>query len=247
MSATAHKRTSPTGAACAQCGAPLADDQEWCLECGTARTVIHEAPEWRIPVAIAGGLVALMAAGAVLALVVASNDVNRKAVFQPTRASAVTSSPAVGAAPATPGATTTPAVAPTAPNTPTVARGAGDHAGAAAPERRTTAAAPTRLSARRDKSGITIAGWPARLGGWTVILTVNTTRAAAEGWARSIGARGIPVGVLKSSQHRSLTPGFWIVFSGRYPTGAAARLAARKLLAEGEPLAHAHMVAPPRG
>jgi hypothetical protein len=85
------------------------------------------------------------------------------------------------------------------------------------------------------------------LGGWTVILTVNTTRAMAEGWARSIGARGIPVGVLKSSQHRGLAPGYWIVFSGRYATGRAARLAAGRLLAEGEPLAHAHLVAPPGG
>src|SRR6202040_3231889 len=90
-----------------------------------------------------------------------------------------------------------------------------NHAAAPATRRSAATSAPTRLSQRRDQSGITIAGWPARLGGWTVILTVNTTRAMADGWARSIGARGIPVGVLKSSQHRGLTPGYWIVFSGR--------------------------------
>ena len=37
---------------CLVCGAPLADDQEWCLECGAARTVIHSPPDWRVGLAI---------------------------------------------------------------------------------------------------------------------------------------------------------------------------------------------------
>jgi RNA polymerase subunit RPABC4/transcription elongation factor Spt4 len=37
---------------CAHCSSPLGPDQEWCLECGTATTLIHTPPDWRIPVAI---------------------------------------------------------------------------------------------------------------------------------------------------------------------------------------------------
>lgn len=45
---------------CAACGAMLAEDQEWCLECGVARTRIEAAPDWRIGVAIMLGVVALV-------------------------------------------------------------------------------------------------------------------------------------------------------------------------------------------
>jgi SPOR domain len=49
----------PATTACAYCGAPLADDQEWCLECGAARTLIHGAANWRVPVAIVATIVCL--------------------------------------------------------------------------------------------------------------------------------------------------------------------------------------------
>ncbi len=48
---------------CPRCQAPLEDDQEWCLECGTATTVIHTAPDWRVPVAIVAFIVAIALAG----------------------------------------------------------------------------------------------------------------------------------------------------------------------------------------
>jgi hypothetical protein len=44
---------------CARCGAGLEEDQEWCLECGAARTLIHRPPDWRVPLAIVGGTVAV--------------------------------------------------------------------------------------------------------------------------------------------------------------------------------------------
>ena len=52
---------------CSLCGRPLAPDQEWCLECGAARTVIARPPDWRIPVLVAT-LTVLVIVG-VLALV----------------------------------------------------------------------------------------------------------------------------------------------------------------------------------
>jgi hypothetical protein len=50
--ATAEPEAPSGEAICTRCGAPLAADQEWCLESGTARTIIHGPPDWRIAVAI---------------------------------------------------------------------------------------------------------------------------------------------------------------------------------------------------
>jgi hypothetical protein len=52
---------------CSSCGAWLAEDQEWCLECGAARTRIQPAPDWRIGAAIVIGVLALIAAIVVIA------------------------------------------------------------------------------------------------------------------------------------------------------------------------------------
>ena len=52
---------SDEGTACLACGAALAEDQEWCLECGAARTAIHPPPDWRAGVAIVLAVIALVA------------------------------------------------------------------------------------------------------------------------------------------------------------------------------------------
>ena len=59
----------PGGIRCDRCGAPLADDQEWCFACGAARTVIHPPPDWRIPVAVIAAVVLLVLAGFAIALI----------------------------------------------------------------------------------------------------------------------------------------------------------------------------------
>jgi hypothetical protein len=53
---------------CTACGARLEPDQEWCLECGAARTIIHRPPDWRIPVAAVGLVVLAAAVAFVIAL-----------------------------------------------------------------------------------------------------------------------------------------------------------------------------------
>lgn len=53
----------PTPAAdelCPACGAAMASDQEWCLECGVARTAIQAPPDWRLGVAIMLAVVAIV-------------------------------------------------------------------------------------------------------------------------------------------------------------------------------------------
>lgn len=43
---------------CPACGAAIAADQEWCVECGVARTAIQAPPDWRLGVAIVLAVVA---------------------------------------------------------------------------------------------------------------------------------------------------------------------------------------------
>lgn len=53
---------------CRQCGMSLAADQEWCLECGTANTVIRKAPDWRVAAATVSLLVLIALVAFVAAL-----------------------------------------------------------------------------------------------------------------------------------------------------------------------------------
>jgi hypothetical protein len=95
---------------CAQCGTELEDDQEWCLECGAARTLIHRPPDWRIPVATVGTLILLVVAGFAIALVNLSHRTN-----------VATAAPAAAATTVAAGAPT-PAAAPGTAATPAPAR-----------------------------------------------------------------------------------------------------------------------------
>jgi hypothetical protein len=51
---------------CRSCGNPLAEGQEWCLDCGAARTLLRPPPDWRLPVALLVGLAVLVAVGVVV-------------------------------------------------------------------------------------------------------------------------------------------------------------------------------------
>jgi hypothetical protein len=71
---------APSGAAgprCAACGAPLEADQEWCVDCGAARTVLHRPPDWRAPVAVVAIVVGVVVIAALIALVSLSIQVGR--------------------------------------------------------------------------------------------------------------------------------------------------------------------------
>jgi hypothetical protein len=58
-----------SGVRCERCGAALVDDQEWCFQCGAARTVIHRPPDWRVPVAVLATVVLLVLAAFAIALI----------------------------------------------------------------------------------------------------------------------------------------------------------------------------------
>ena len=98
MTATAP---APAGTACPRCGAHLADDQAWCLNCGdAARTRLVPTPNWRLPLALA----AVVAALALLAI--AGSFVQLTKDDAPVTPTAPTAAPA-------PAPTTTAAPAPT--------------------------------------------------------------------------------------------------------------------------------------
>ena len=110
---------------CARCAANVPADADWCLECGlAARTRIAPTPPWKIPVALAGVLVALSLAALAVAFVDLTKDPEPAAAPATTAAPTApptappTTPPAVTAP--TPTATTPPATTPPA-TTPTTA------------------------------------------------------------------------------------------------------------------------------
>jgi hypothetical protein len=194
---------------CLQCGSELAEDQEWCLECGAARTLIHRPPDWRIPAAIVATVVLLVLAGFAIALVDLSSSANDSS-----RALSAAARPAASPAP-------TPAASP--------------------------AAVPVNPTAPAVVGPKPLGGWPVGLSGWTVILFKDHDKAKAAARARQIAATGLGVGLLDSNQHPSLIPGYWVVFSGRYPDKAHATAATVRLKAHGNARARARQVARPGG
>jgi amino acid transporter len=182
-----------TGTRCVQCGASLADDQEWCLECGAAQTLIHKPPDWKVPIAIIGTVVVLALIGFLIALATLSSDANRSAAAQVT----------------------------------------------------TTVTAPSQPAATAAKP--TVGSWPPGLPGWTVVLATSKSKADADAFATRASSSGTPAGLLSSSEHPSMAPGMWVVFSGRYPTQAAAQAAIPGLAAKGNVAAKATLVGSPGG
>ncbi|MHB8694829.1 MAG: SPOR domain-containing protein [Solirubrobacteraceae bacterium] len=194
-------RTTAEPDHCAQCGAPLAADQEWCVECGSSRTLIYTAPDWRVPVAVVLAVIALAIAGFAFALARLTDN-----------------------------------------SAPAVTGGAVAAAGA------THAARQPGVTAPPTTTGSRIGDWPVGLSGWTVVLAKFKSEAAAYARAQVIAAAGTTaVGVFDSTDHPSMRPGHWIVFSGRFPSQADAQAAVAPLIAGGYTGAVARQVAPPGG
>jgi len=66
--------------ACGRCGAPMAPEQDWCLECGHAATTrLLRPPSWRLPVAIVLAVMALVGGAVALAVASLGDDADRVA------------------------------------------------------------------------------------------------------------------------------------------------------------------------
>lgn len=214
---------------CPRCGAVVESLQEYCIECGL-----------RVR---GGGVVPALASGwqrrlrwypgdwvwpSLLALVVAVLAA-AGAIWWTRDASSAASTTVVGET----------APLPTVPTTESVPTTTGPAATVPTQTRPTTP--PRRRPARRA-----LIEWPQRRSGWTLVLLSLPTsagRPAAVGRAREAIRAGLSeVGVIDSSRYASLHPGYYVVFSGVYPTIGAAQDAVSKAAEAGYQNAYARRV-----
>jgi Tfp pilus assembly protein PilV/ribosomal protein L37E len=99
---------------CPRCGASLAADQDWCLECGAAATTrILRPPSWKLAAAIVIGVVAVVVVALAIVANSLSSDADRAAAVHtraPAAATPANAAPAPAASTATTATTaTTPA------------------------------------------------------------------------------------------------------------------------------------------
>jgi hypothetical protein len=194
---------------CPRCGAPHAEGQEYCLECGSR---LPERP----------GLVAVLGAAwrrrlgwypgdwvwpTLLALVIAGVAGTASALWLADRSSAsaetlVATSPAASSVQQTETAPE-PTTAPTTATT------------------ETTAAPPPPPAPNQ------LLTWPAGRSGWTLVLdSLPRHSSVAFAEARQALRKGLKqVGVLDSSRFSSLHPGYFVVFAGIYDSQAEAQSA----------------------
>ena len=216
-------------AACPRCGATVEPLQEYCVECGL-----------RVR---GGGVVSTLAGGwrrrlrwypgdwvwpSLLALVVAVLAA-AGAIWWTRDASSAAATTVVGDTAPLPTVPTTASVPTTGP-------------AATVPTR----TGPATTTPRRRPARRALIEWPARRNGWTLVLLSLPTsagRPAAVGRAREAIRAGLTeVGVLDSSRYASLHPGYYVVFSGVYPTIGAAQDAVSRAAEAGYENAYARRV-----
>ena len=194
---------APPALECPSCGSAVSRGQEYCLECGARlplpeRDAVRGSATWLVPVLVALVVAAVASAG-VVAYGLAAEGGDPELV-------ATTLQPAEIP-------TTAPPELPTATAAPTSAP-------PAAPPPTTTQAAPPQQQNR-------IISWPQGRSGHTIVLAslpATGGRPAAVAKAREAIDGGLrQVGVIRSDDYSSLHPGYFVVFSGVYPTNAAAQ------------------------
>jgi hypothetical protein len=201
---------APEERECPRCHEPVAEGQEYCLECGSrlpdrSGLVASLGSAWRRRLGWYPGdwiwpaLLALLVAAAA-ALVSAVWLVDRSSSANGTLVRTAAQSTPLPAAQAPPEPTST---TPTAPGT--------------------TPRAPLPGPARPAKLSV----WPAGKSGWTIVLdsvpTVNG-RAGAVAEAKQALRLGLKqVGVIDSASFSSLHPGYFVIFAGIYDTQAEAQ------------------------
>lgn len=225
---------------CAVCGAELDPDQTYCLECGSPTKL---APRLRRGAgglaAVAAGL-AILGAGAGALAYVASQDAAGSATTQATTADTssiitvpTTPVPTTETDSSLPGDTTF-----TTPGTDTSGLLPSDTTGIPPDSGMLTETGPgmdgqTTSAVVPDPGtggGSGTDDWPAGTAGWTTIVASDSTESGARSAADRLQAEGQPGGVLWSSDHPPLNPGYWVAFSGTFTTRDEALSHARSLV-----------------
>lgn len=224
--------------ACPRCGAPHDRYQEYCLHCGVRlaryypagrRTTwssegwSRESPLWLWAALAALAVIALIS-GAIVAFAATGDDEPRAGAGRPGATSTLQVLTEI----------TTTNLPPTLTVQPTTT---------VVPTGTTTTTATTTTGATN-----TIIAWPTGQDGYTVVVASYPTsggRSRAEAKAREAITKGLSeVGILNSSNYASLTPGYYVVFSGVHDTERQARNALPGVRTAGYPTAYAREVTP---
>jgi serine/threonine protein kinase len=124
----------------------------------------------------------------------------------------------------------------------------GDSSGSAASG--TTVIRGEGTAATADQAGASSAGSAEVVDDWggesaySALLGAFSSEAGARKWQRRALARGLEAGVLYSSRYSSLSPGYWIVFSGRFASSEEADARAARARALDFPGSYAKEVSP---
>jgi hypothetical protein len=256
---------------CPRCGAPVAPEQEWCVECGTAaRMRIVPPPNWRWPVALVAALVALVGAGVAVALVDAMSK-SPGPLRPATTAAASAPAPAAAAPPAA--STTGPAGGASASGTPgsgvagsgvagsgvagSGVAGSGAAGNGAAGKGTAGRGAATGGAAGSGATASGTAGtgtpataaklltWPKGVAAYTVVLLSTPDRNTARTTARGLATAGL-AGLARSADFVGLPAGSWLVFTGSYKSKQEAKAAAAAAKRHGAPAATVEYLKPKR-
>ncbi len=250
--------TSPP--ACTVCDCELERDQTYCLECGAATPLAPKMRRDRGGLAAVAIGLAVLGGGAGALAYVASSDPGAQAtpapmvstaplltvptdVFTTTTDSSLPGdttgtlpSDTTGAFPSGTSTTGTSGLLPTDTTAP-----AGDGGGLVTVtgpgvSGQTTSELPntdTASGSSPSPGGSRSGGsddWPAGTSGWTAIVSSGSSEASARAAATRLQSSGQPGGVLFSTDHSSLRPGYWVVFSGVFTSRSAALSHARSLV-----------------
>jgi hypothetical protein len=214
---------------CPRCGANVEPLQEYCVDCGhrlrSSGVVPTLATGWRRRLGWYPGDWVWPSLLALLVAVVSAGG----AIWWTRDASSAAATTVVGDTEALPTVATT-ALAPTTGAAPTV------------PTRTTETTAPRR----RQQARRALIEWPRGRSGWTLVLIslpTSSGRDAALTRAREALRTGLPqVGVIDSSRYASLHPGYYVVFSGVYPSIGEAQDAVSRAAESGYENAYARRV-----
>jgi hypothetical protein len=192
---------------CPSCDIPAQRGQLICLSCGTRMALDRGGPGDRRAVAVAGGVMALVALVS-LALVVDGLSGGEE------RRVASASAPEGAVEREGPGA-----------------RGPAAQGRATAPISDEALVREHATRARRQLA-MSAGDWPAGREGWTVVLVNTDTEASARSYAQSVEESGVEAGVLSAAEHPNLGGDLWLVFSGVYDDQLEAGNAAAELQAQ---------------
>lgn len=223
----------PPAPRCEVCGAELEPDQTYCLECGAPTPLAPRLRRGGRALALLAGAMVILGAGAgALAYAVASDDDDSR----PAGSTATTATaPGTGATVVVPPTTgplppDTSVTSPTAPATTAPGTGTGTATGFETVTGPTpTAPTETQPTETQPPGGGGGSDWPAGETAWTALLSSVRSESDARAAKARLARSGEPAGVLFSSDHPGLRPGYWVVFSGSYSSESAAEAQARKL------------------